>query len=186
MSIYLITGNKGKLEEFKTFLPQLNHLDIDLPEIQSLDPRVVVQSKLIEARKVEKNIGLIVEDTALYLDCLNGFPGALIKWLLESMKDTGIYNICKSIENYGAKAETIIGYLPDNSNEAEFFAGTLLGTISKPNGKKGFGWDTVFVPEGYNQTFAQLDANERRKTKMRYKAIEKLAARLGNKLSNGK
>ena len=183
MSIYLITGNKGKLEEFKAFIPQLNHLDIDLPEIQSLDPCVVVQSKLIEARKVEKNAGLIVEDTALYLDCLNGFPGALIKWLLESMKDTGIYNICKSVENYGAKAETIIGYLPDNSNDAEFFSGTLFGTISKPNGTNGFGWDTIFVPERHNCTIAQLNADERHKIKMRYKAMEKLATRLGKAIA---
>jgi inosine/xanthosine triphosphate pyrophosphatase family protein len=64
MTIYFITGNKSKFTEGKAILPELEQLEIDLPEIQEIDARLIIEAK---------------EDTSLYLECLNGLPGPLIK-----------------------------------------------------------------------------------------------------------
>ena len=82
--LYFVTGNPGKLAEIKSLLPEVEQLDIDLTEIQDIDARNIIREKLTEARRHQKG-ELLVEDTSLYLDCLNGFPGPLIKWLLGSI-----------------------------------------------------------------------------------------------------
>jgi len=63
-----ITGNIEKFKEIKRFIPELEQLKIDLPEIQELDAKKVIEVKLVEARKfIEKGTEIIVEDTSLYI-----------------------------------------------------------------------------------------------------------------------
>ncbi len=73
MEIYFITGNKNKFEEAKSVIPELQQLDIDLPEIQEIDAKTIIKAKLAEAFRYKQS-EFIVEDTSLYLDCLNGLP----------------------------------------------------------------------------------------------------------------
>lgn len=76
-----ITGNKNKLKEASAILGvPLESYDIDLVEIQSMSVEEVVQAKVLEAKKhVSLGTPFFVEDTGLYIDDANGFPGALIK-----------------------------------------------------------------------------------------------------------
>ena len=86
MSLYFITGSKGKFTEVQFIIPNLKQLNIDLPEIQELDARKIIEAKLQSA--FEHHAGeFIVEDTSLYLDCLNGLPGPLIKWFIKTIKN---------------------------------------------------------------------------------------------------
>ena len=84
MNLYFITGNKNKFEEVKSILPNTEQLDIDLPEIQDIDAKIIIRAKLLAALK-HKDGEFIVEDTSLYLDCLGGLPGPLIKWFMKNM-----------------------------------------------------------------------------------------------------
>ncbi len=176
--IYFITSNEGKFNEALRLLPNLKKLSIDLPEIQELDSRVIIKEKLFEALKIS-NDEFIVDDTGLHLECLNGFPGPLIKWLLKSIGDKGIYELCERLGNNKAIAKTIIGYA--NNKELRFFESTLSGVIVKPRGINGFGWDSIFKPDGYNKTLAEMDVNERNSIKMRAKALMKLKDYLSKK-----
>ena len=176
--ISLVTGNSHKAEELRQVLPELVQVDIDLPEVQAIDSCEVIAAKLMEARK-RLCIGVIVvEDTALHLACLNGFPGALIKWLLASVDCGGVYDLCHKMENYRAEARTVLGYLPEGSEEPFFVDACLQGTISPPRGTRGFGWDKIFMPDGNNKTLAEMDVAELQATKMRRKAAEELASHL--------
>ena len=96
MPLYFITGNKNKFEEAKAMIPSLQQLDMDLVEIQSTDAHEIIRAKLNEALKYHEG-ELIVEDTSLYLSCLNGLPGPLIKWFLKSIGNEGIYNLTKNL-----------------------------------------------------------------------------------------
>ena len=71
MKFYFITGNKGKFEEAKAIIPKLEQLDIELPEVQEIDPKQIIKAKLFAAfeHKMEE---FIVEDTSLSFECLNG------------------------------------------------------------------------------------------------------------------
>ena len=89
-NLYFITSNDDKFREFKQLIPYIERLDIDLPEVQSLDPKVVIAEKLKVAQQKVSDGHFIVEDTSLYLNGLNGFPGPLIKWLTESVGNKGI------------------------------------------------------------------------------------------------
>ena len=68
--LFFLTGNYNKFLEIKAFIPALKQLDIDLEEIQSLSANDIIQAKLNEASKYYQ-AEFIVEDTSLYLDCLN-------------------------------------------------------------------------------------------------------------------
>lgn len=153
-------------------LPGVKQLDIDLPEIQSIDAKEIIKTKLLEAQKHKKG-EFIIEDTSLYLDCLNGLPGPLIKWFLGKLGNTGLYHIVKKLGNNKAVAKTIIGY-SDCKNQIHFFEGSLSGAIVKPTGKTSFGWDPIFLPNGYNKTFQQMDKSQKNKISMRRKAVNKL------------
>ncbi len=172
MPIYFITGNKNKFSEVKQIIPEIEQLDIDLPEIQEIDAKEVIKAKLLEALK-HKNGEIIVEDTSLYLDCMNGLPGPLIKWFLQKIGNEGIYNIAEKLENNKAQAKTIIGYAK-NSKQIYFFEGIIQGKIVKPKGNTDFGWDPIFQPNGYEKSFAELAPEEKNEISMRKIAVNKL------------
>jgi len=176
MTICFITGNKNKLLEAQTVIPELNQFEIDLPEIQDIDPHVIIKAKLNEALK-HKKTGLIVEDTSLYLDCMNGLPGPLIKWFLKAIGNEGIYNMAKGLGNTSAKVKTIIGYAK-TKNHIHFFEGVMKGKIVSPRGKIKFGWDPIFVPEGHDETYAEMNVGEKNKISMRKLAFLKLKKHL--------
>ncbi|MBR9706021.1 non-canonical purine NTP pyrophosphatase [Candidatus Pacearchaeota archaeon] len=171
MVLYFITGNKNKFEEFKSILDYVEQLDIDLPEIQSIDAKLIIKEKLLEATKHQSG-EFIVEDTSLYLDCLNGLPGPLIKWFMETIGNEGLYNIVEKLGDNKAKAKTIIGY--SDGNDIYFFEGEVFGKIVKPSGETTFGWDPIFMADGHDKTFQEMDKNQKNMISMRRLALEKL------------
>ena len=169
--IYFITGNQGKLNEAKAIIPSIEGYDVDLPEIQEIDPHAIIRAKLLEGLK-HKEGELIVEDTSLYLDALNGLPGPLIKWFLKTIGNDGLYNLVEKLGNNKAQAKTLIGYAKD-AEHIEFFEGVIEGEIVAPAGT-GFGWDPIFKPAGHDKTFGQMDFDEKNSLSMRRMAFERL------------
>ncbi len=175
MTLYFITGNKGKLAEVQSILGNVEALDIDLPEIQSLDAHEIIKAKLEEAKKHQTG-EFIVEDTSLYFEGLKGLPGPLIKWFMKTVGNEGLYKMAGAFGNPNAEAKTIIGY-SNAQGEISFHEGTIKGTIVAPRGE-GFGWDPIFQPEGYSKTFGELSAEEKNSFSMRKIALEKLKVSL--------
>lgn len=178
-NIIFITGNKGKLAEAQSIIPGIINKEIDLPEIQETDARKVIKAKLLEARKHHSG-EYIIEDTSLYFDCLNGLPGPLIKWFLEKLGDKKLSEIAEKLGNDGAEAKTIIGYI-DKDDGIEYFEGSIKGKIVPPKGEGGFGWDKIFMPDGFEKTFAEMTPEEKNKISMRKIALTKLAEYLKTK-----
>ena len=172
MALYFITGNKNKFSEVKAIIPNVEQLDIDLPEIQDIDAKKIIRAKLLEALNY-KQAEFIVEDTSLYLECLNGLPGPLIKWFMKTIGNDGLFNIAEKLGNNKAEAKTIIGYAK-NPKEIYYFEGSVKGKIVSPRGKSGFGWDPIFQPEGFSKSFAELTPEEKNKISMRRIALSKL------------
>jgi len=177
MNLYFITGNKNKFEEVKSILPNVEQLDIDLPEIQDIDAKVIIKAKLLEALK-HKDGEFIVEDTSLYLDCLGGLPGPLIKWFMKTIGNEGLYNLVEKLGNKKAEAKTIIGYAK-TSDEIHYFEGCIKGEIVLPRGNSGFGWDPIFQPNEFDKSFAELTQEEKNNISMRRVAVNKLKEHMG-------
>ena len=142
MHLYFMTKNKAKFNEVKTMLADIEQLEIELPEIQEIDAKTIVRRKLLEALKYKK-AEFIIEDTSLYLDCLNGLPGPLIKWFIQAIGNKGLFDIADRFDNDKAEARTIIGYAR-GPTEINFFEGSIKGRIVSPRGGSIFGWDRFF------------------------------------------
>jgi non-canonical purine NTP pyrophosphatase (RdgB/HAM1 family) len=172
MSLYFITGNKNKFEEAKAILGEVEQLDIDLPEIQDLNAKNIIKAKLLEALKHKKG-EFIVEDTSLYMDCLNGLPGPFIKWFLRSIGNDGLASLAEKLGNDKVEAKTIIGYA-GTTGDIHFFEGSIRGRIVVPRGETNFGWDPIFQPDGFDKSFAEMGKGGKNKVSMRRIALDKL------------
>jgi len=156
----------------KTLLPQVVKLDINLPEIQHIDPQVVITAKLQEASSHYPG-RFIIEDTSLSLACLNGLPGPLIKWFLQALGNDGLFKLASKMGDLAAIASTVIGYRA-SASEIFFFSAIISGSLVAPRGKSGFGWDPIFQPDRHTKTFAQMTAQEKSLVSMRQMAVAKL------------
>lgn len=180
MDLLFATGNENKLREASQILGfEVIGIEINVPEIQDIEVDNIIESK---ARAVYEKVKqpIIVEDTGLYFESMNGFPGALIKWVLKSMGNDGAIKMLCNMEHRKAYAKTSIGYF--DGNEFYAFSGIIKGEISeKQAGENGFGWDMIFKPEGHNKTFAEMTDEEKNNISMRKIAFEKLKEFLSSK-----
>ncbi|HIH25464.1 non-canonical purine NTP pyrophosphatase [Candidatus Woesearchaeota archaeon] len=174
--LFFITGNENKLREARSIFPDIKGLNIDLIEIQSIDSRKIIEHKLNEAKKHHSG-SFIVEDTSLELISMKGLPGPLIKFFEKSIGLDGVYKLGEVFGNK-AVAKCVIGYF--NDNDIKFFEGMIDGIIVSPRGENGFGWDKIFVPDGYDKTFAEISSEEKDSISMRKLAFEKLKEHLKN------
>ena len=172
--LYFITGNKNKFKEFQDILgeEQVEQLEIDLPELQEIDPHKIIRHKIEEALKHHKG-PLLIEDTSLYFDCLWGkLPWPLIKRFLHEMKNEGLYQLVKKYTNHKARATVLIGYAK-HADEIEFFEGTVEGTIVEPV-HTDFWRDGIFQPEWHDKPYGAMTKEEKNKISMRHIALNKL------------
>ncbi len=173
MELLFVTGNENKLREASQILGfEVKGIKIDAPEIQDIEVDNIIEYKARRAYEEVKK-PLIIEDTGLYFESMNGFPGALIKWVLKSIDNEGIIKLLNSMDNKRAYAKTSIGYF--DGNKFYIFSGIVKGEIcEEPNGENGFGWDKIFRPESYDKTFAEMTNEEKNSISMRKIAFEKL------------
>lgn len=159
-AITLVTGNRHKVQEAERILgrPVLAE-KIDLPEIQALDVREILEAKAAEAwRRIGRP--LIVEDVSLELDALGGFPGPLVKWMLEAVGAEGIARTALALGNPGVTARCVLLY--KDADHQVFAEGVTPGRLVLPSrGEGGFGWDPVVEAEGLGKTFAEMTGEEK-------------------------
>lgn len=176
MTILFVTGNSDKLREVRSLLPFVQGIELDLPEIQEISAQKIITAKLIEAQKSHTG-AFLVEDTSLYIDAMNGLPGPLVKWFERSVGVEGIYQLTEGFKSTKATARTIIGYA-DEDTTFHFFEGAISGSLVPPRGANGFGWDSIFLPDGSAKTFAEMTSREKSRCSMRRLAIERLRQHL--------
>ena len=156
-----ITGNANKAKYLKRLLGvELEHCELDLDEIQSADPKVVIEHKVKQAYEALK-VPVLVEDTSLSFNALDGLPGPFVKFFRVAID--GPEMMCRMLDGFTdrtAYASAIYAYY--DGKEIKTFAGRLNGVIAEhPRGENGYGWDVIFEPEGYGgRTRAELTPAE--------------------------
>jgi non-canonical purine NTP pyrophosphatase (RdgB/HAM1 family) len=169
--LIFVTSNEGKRREAEEVLGvALSHRDLDLVEPQTLNVHEVVRFKVAAAFDA---IGqpVLVEDTALELLGLGGFPGPLIRWLLASIGPGGISRLVHSFGDPRAVARCVT--CASDGRDAVIGEGVVLGTIAtEPRGTGGFGWDSVFIPDdGDGRTYGEMSDDEKNAISHRRKAF---------------
>lgn len=170
--ITIVTTNEDKLSEINEILGT-NHKasSVDIPEIQSLDLDEVITFKVKAAySKIRKPV--LVSDVSLEIEGLNNLPGPFVKFFLHTLGTEGTVALLKgkSTKSKAIEAEAIY----DGKNLI-IFKGIMTGKlVPKDKGVNGFGFDKVFVPDGYNKTFAQMPKELKNKISHRAKALKKV------------
>jgi inosine triphosphate pyrophosphatase len=177
--LLFITGNKNKLLEAKKILPDfdIESRKIDLPELQEVNEALIVEDKIRRALQVVDS-EIFVEDTSLCFDALNGLPGPLVKWFEHGIGNRGLVDMLSAYENKVAYAKCYVGYgIPARDGKKEkilVFEGVMKGSIVEPAGQNNFGWDVIFMPDGYDKTYAQMTEEEKFSNSHRSIAMRKL------------
>jgi non-canonical purine NTP pyrophosphatase (RdgB/HAM1 family) len=156
-----ISGNQNKIDYLaKTLGVTLEHQKINLDEIQSADPKVVIAHKVKQAYDIIQK-PVLVEDTSLSFNALSALPGPFVKFFVDA--EDGLENMCRMLDGFtdrSAYGSVIYGYF--DGTQIRYFEGRLNGTIARhPRGSGGYGWDQIFEPEGYGgRTRAELTPEE--------------------------
>lgn len=184
MQIVFATNNENKLKEIRDILgesfnllslPDMN-INLDIPETEpTLEENALQKARFIH-NIVDMNV--FADDTGLEIETLGGLPGVSSARFAGEDKNSDA-NIDKALamigsaENMNARFRTVIALIMDNKEY--LFEGIVNGHIIKEKkGKKGFGYDPVFVPEGEIRTFAEMSPDEKNLISHRARAFEKL------------
>ncbi len=168
--VVYITGSQKKAEYFAKLIGfHVDHVKVDLDEIQSLDLYEIVKHKLYQAYKV---VGrpVLVEDVSLEFPALGRLPGTFIKWFQEELTHE---QLCRLLDGKDrtAVARCVFAYF--DGKDATYFEGRLEGAVPEsPAGTLGFGWDPIFIPNGYSVTRAELTSED---DELTYRMIKPIA-----------
>ncbi len=181
VKIRFISGNEHKIREAKEILDSIGVEVIPVPlkidELQTQDTEKLIRDKAIKAFE---QIGrpLFIEHTGLYLSYLNGLPGGLTQIFWDSLEADRFSELFGKSSDPSVVARTIVGYV--DGKKIHMFTGEIPGRIAtSPSGNRDFQWDCVFIPEGYNQTFADM-GEKKNEISMRKRALDKFAEFLKN------
>jgi non-canonical purine NTP pyrophosphatase (RdgB/HAM1 family) len=178
-SVAFVTSNPGKAREAAAFLGRpVTARALDLPEIQSLDFVEVVRAKALEAaRRLGEEA--LVEDSGLAVVAWEGFPGPLTRWITaEALGPAGLARMLQPFEDRRADAVSALGLaLPGGGPPDVLVAvGRVAGSIAPaPRGANGFGWDTIFVPDGESRTWAEMGDGEKNRDSHRARSFREMA-----------
>lgn len=180
-SVTFITGNQAKADYLAKYLDfPVAHHKLDLEEIQSLELAKIVDHKVRQAYGLLKS-PVIVEDVSLEFTAFGQLPGPFIKFFIEQVPLETICRMLPDGMDRSATARCVFGYY--DGQELKLFEGSMRGHISKqPAGDGGYGWDKIFIPDGYETTRASLPEEDDRKTYLQIKPFAPLKEYLMQKL----
>ena len=186
------TGNSHKLQEVQGIFKEgfaLSCLkDVNITEEIPETADNLVDNALQKAWYVYNKCDTpcFADDTGLEVEALDGAPGVYSARYAGEQKDSNL-NMLLLLKNMNGKTNrnarfrTIIAYIDENAQE-HIFEGEIRGTIIESMaGTNGFGYDPIFVPEGYNKTFAELSSEIKNTISHRARAMEKFLSYINNK-----
>ena len=191
-NLVFATGNSHKLQEVQGLFKEgfaLSCLkDVNITEEIPETADNLVDNALQKAWYVYNKCGIpcFADDTGLEVEALNGAPGVYSARYAGEQKDSklNMLLLLKNMtgkENRNARFRTIIAYIDENAQE-HIFEGEIRGKIiENMAGENGFGYDPIFVPEGYDKTFAQLSSETKNKISHRARAMEKFLSYINSK-----
>ena len=189
-SIIFATSNPHKISEVQKILSGQYHIQPmseigcheDIPETSP----TIEGNALQKARYLHQNyqVDCFSEDTGLEIDALNGEPGVITARYAGPQRDS-IANMELALQKLGdtdnrsARFRTVIALILDQKEYT--FEGIVEGQIARQrSGDGGFGYDPVFVPDGFDKTFAELPVEIKNQISHRARAVEKLVQFLKN------
>jgi XTP/dITP diphosphohydrolase len=183
MKLLFITHNMGKLAEARKILGQkgigVEHIELEYEEPRGEDTSEIARKSAEHLFPAVKR-PLFLDDSGLFVDALNGFPGPYSAFAYKRIGYAGILSLLNGKDNRKAYFKCSIAYADESG--VKVFDGTANGSISDaPMGDDGFGYDPVFVPDGFSKTFAEMGSEEKNAISHRGRALAAFAEWLEKK-----
>lgn len=183
MEIYIATSNLHKIEEIKQILKNVEYRIKASPKKVEVDENgeTFLENSVKKAFIYGNILGekVIADDSGLVIDYLGGFPGVMSarfmegKSYIEKMQE--ILKRMKNAENRSARFVCVASYYDPGDGILISAEGIVEGRIAYDiKGESGFGYDPIFIPDGYDQTFGELGEEIKMKISHRSKALKKL------------
>ena len=185
MKIIFATNNEHKLKEVRALLPDFEIIslkDIGCFEDIAETGKTLIENAKIKADFISKNFGLdcFADDTGLEIESLGGAPGVYsARYAGEGCNaDDNMKKVLIELENMDNRNATFRTVIALIINGDEYiFQGECNGEITKTkNGVGGFGYDPIFMPQGYEITFAEMSKQEKGALSHRGRAVDKLVS----------
>ena len=184
--------NAGKIKEIREMIEPLGielktYKEIDIPDVEETG-KTFAENSLLKSSKIAKITGIacIADDSGLCVDALNGAPGVYsARYAPDRDFDKGMEKLLTEIAksrnpDRSAHFSCVISLAyPDG--KYELFEGRINGKIAEQKQETGgFGYDPIFIPEGYDKSFAELGNEIKNKISHRGRAMQKLSQYLRN------
>ncbi|HVF51549.1 MAG TPA: non-canonical purine NTP pyrophosphatase [Pyrinomonadaceae bacterium] len=171
MKIYFVTASDKKFAEITAYLDflksqsgstlELQQVGYDLHETLDLDINVVVRGKAIEAYR-HLGVPCVVEHSGLFMEALKKLPGVMGRMIWDAIGDR-ICDFLRAGDSREATAISVLAYC--DGKQIRMHRGETRGHIAEQErGSEGFNWDSIFIPEGSDQTYAEMGADKKRET----------------------
>ena len=188
-NILIATTNENKLIEFGKILSDFKNINIlSLKDFEKIEEPIedgssFEENSIIKAKyySTKFKVDVIADDSGLSIKALNNFPSI---YSARFAKENGSFEnamnnlknrlVEKNTNNYSAFFSCVITYYDFNSDKPITFEGIIEGNLRfPPKGENGFGYDPIFIPNGYNMSFGEMLREEKNKISHRAMATQK-------------
>ncbi len=175
MIVLFSTTNKHKIREAnetgKIYGIEFEQININYPEIRDEKfENIASDGVKYVYEKIKKQV--IVEDSGIIIDALNSFPGTFSAYVEKKLGNKGILNLMRDVEERNRTARYISAVAFFDGKILKTFVGTVEGKISTwERGSGGFGYDPLFIPNGYKETFGE-NPEPKKEISHRRKSVE--------------
>jgi len=177
--VKILTRNRNKFEEAKLVLNEYGIDAIQVPvQVCEIQSENLFEIAIFRLKCALKHIPppIATEDSGLFIDALNGFPGPFSSYVFKTIGCDGVLRLMQGMVNRDAHFESVVAFA-DRDLKVHLFHGVVNGVISEiARGSYGFGFDPIFCPKEKPQlTFAEMTREEKNKISHRSRAFRKLA-----------
>ena len=178
LNLSFLTGNTHKFQEVKLFIESSG---LDALITRKNVPLIEIQTDSIEevaVHKVESVVDSIqgnyfVEDAGFFVDKLKDFPGVFSSYIQEMIGNEGVLRLMKDVTERDASFRSVIALKLEDTIHT--FHGRVDGIVADDiKGTQGFGYDPIFIPNGLNQTFAEISMVKKNSMSHRIRALQKM------------
>ena len=181
-SVLFASSNGHKFAEAREILAGFGidavHFPCDIEEVQSDDIETIAGKKSVAAFGMCQR-PVIVEDAALHIEALGGFPGPYSSYIVGTLGNGGILRLVG--QNRKATFTSVVSYC-DRTLKPRTFRAQVPGTISREIRGQGWGYDPIFIPNGRTETYAQIP--DKNQVSHRYAALRSFATWSGTRESS--
>lgn len=175
--LYFVSASRDKFNDYQFLLGKyadLVWIRYTVEDPMTHDLPILIRRQVESVKPLLPNLPFLVEQTNLMIRAWNGLPGNVTGMFI---KGVGMEGICKMLETFEDRRATVVTDLaycaPDG--RVQVFRGEVAGHIAEePRGVNLFGWDAIFVPDGYERSFAEMPLEQRNSISTRKLAVAKL------------